>query len=201
MKLKIHSELIKGKSVLHLSLTCVTWWKSYANTQKGMIKYSVGFDGAVGVKCIYCRFIQYTGILLLFFMYALYVVWVFTEGIIYSHVLEGWDRSLCLQFPFLLSLSLSPTPSPTTTNCTSVYPQQSGVFQQHRATLRHIYISIRRGLTLFNSTRVRQSFTGCAIHDRHRIWTMNYAEQTQTSRVFLGQQWLDVKMHNALGDV
>lgn len=72
-------------------------------------------------------------------------------------------------------------------------PQQSAVFQQHRATLRYIYISIHSGLALFNSTSLRQSFTGCAIYDRlcteYEVWIMQNIHKHQ------GYSWVnsDVK--------
>lgn len=113
------------------------------------------------------------------FMYEIYVVCVCSlKGIMYSY--EGWDQSLCWWLPFFLA----PTQSPTTSNThIRFYPQQSAMFQHHGATLGHIYISIRSGLSAFNSTSLRQSFAGCAIHDRlcteYELWIMQNAHKHQ----------------------
>lgn len=116
--------------------------------------------------CIYSTIGLYSGIILLFSC---------MQCMLYVHSLRGLYILMRLKdetglyasgYPsFCLPPSL-PHRHPQQTKRTSVYPQQSGAFQQHRAPLRHIYISIHRGLTVFNSTSLRQSFTGCAIHDR-----------------------------------
>lgn len=74
--------------------------------------------------------------------------------------------------------------------CLLADSQQSGVFQRFRDVLGHIYIPIHRGLTVFNSTSLKQSFSGSVLHDRlcteYQLWIMQ-REAAQTSRVFLGQ--------------
>lgn len=55
---------------------------------------------------------SYTGIIRLLSCMKCVLCVCSVKGIIYSCVLEGWDRSLCLWLPFSLSLPLSPTPSP-----------------------------------------------------------------------------------------
>ena len=101
-----------------------------------------------------------------------------------SCVVEGWDRSLCSRLPSLCPAAFLPhRHTQQQTPCTSVYPRQSGVFRQHRATHFGIYISIHGGLTVFNSTSLRQSFTGCAIHDRLctecELWIMQNIQRLQ----------------------
>lgn len=134
-------------------------------------------------------------------MYALHVVCVHWGDYLFLYT-EWWDRSSCSPFFLSLSLSLSPTPSPTTNKMhiglsstirsvpatqshtwsyLHIYPPRINCFQKHKSKA-----ILHRGHNSWQAL--------------HRIWTMNYAEHTQTSRVFSGQQWLDVKMHK-LGDV
>lgn len=99
-------------------------------------------------------------------MYALYVVCVFTKGIIQyilMYLKDGTGLYACGYPSFCLS---SHTITHNKQNAHRFILNNQERFQQRRATLCDIYISIHRGLTVFNSTSLRQSFTGCAIHDR-----------------------------------
>lgn len=115
------------------------------------------------------------------FMCALHVVYVFTlEDYMF---LCTWRMGQVFMLTVTLLFVSLPHHHPQQTKRSSVYPQQSAAFQQHRATLRHIYISIHRGLTAFNSTSLRQSFTGWAIHDglctEYELWIMQHIHKHQ----------------------
>lgn len=122
---------------------------------------------------------SYTGIILLIsFMQCIWSV--FTKGIIYA-----WKMGQV----FMLVVCLSPLSHTVTHNKQNAHRFILNNQEQHRATLGHIYISIHRGLTAFNSTSLRQSFTGCAIHDRHcteyELWIMQNIHKHQ------GYSWVN----------
>lgn len=105
------------------------------------------------VMCMYCRFIYWNNTAV--FIYAICVARAFSKGIVYT-----WRRGQV----FMLMVRLPSLPHHHTTNKTHIGLSSILSAERHRAI--YIYISIRRGLTTFNSTSLRQSFSGCATHDR-----------------------------------